>query len=63
MYIDPDDFDEDYDDDSNVPDDDADDGNPPQASEPRSSGDDYVVTLADMGLDYDGFSWDDVGGD
>lgn len=61
--MDPDDFDEDYDDDSNVPDDDADDGNPPQASAPGSSGDDYEVTLADMGLDYDGFSWDDVGGD
>jgi hypothetical protein len=57
MYIDPDDFDDDNDDGE------YDFSNPPPESAPRSSGDDYVVTLADMGLDYDGFSWDDVGGD
>lgn len=56
MHMDPDDFDDDLDDD-------LDDGNPPAESAPRSSDDDYQVTLADMGLDYDGFSWDDVGGD
>jgi hypothetical protein len=57
MYIDPEDFDDDNDDGE------YDQSNPPPESAPSSRGDDYVVTLADMGLDYDGFSWDDVGGD
>lgn len=57
MYVDPDDF-------NDVVDDELDDGNAPAEAAPSSSSDDDDhMTLADMGLDDDGFSWDDVGGD
>lgn len=55
-----DDFDDESDDDSESS---YGNANPPTESAPYSNDDDYRVTLADMGLDYDGFSWDDVGGD